>query len=658
MHFGAAYYPEYWPKERWAVDAQLMRDAGFDVVRIGEFAWRVFEPEEGVYDFSLFDEAIQVLADHGINVILCTPTAAMPAWVEQKYPEVNVVDAKGLRRYWGARKNWCYSNPKMRELSRNITRALAEHYANHPNVIAWQTDNEFSYSGCFCDHCTRAFREWLKERYETPEALNQAWGLRFWSMEIHSFDEMIPPRERAHNPSHMLDYRRFQSDQVIAFNKEQVEIIKSFNPNARVTHNYMTTYSGIDYRKLARDLDFVANDMYPRDITSFPACAFGHDVIRGYNGGAGFWMHELQCGYINRENQLRTPPPGMIRLWTYQAIAHGADAIVYFRWRSCTGGCEQFHSGIVQHDGSPKSRSYREIKGIGREIQRLRALGVAGAPVRNQVAILRSFDMARAMEIYYGGRLFDYDAELRRYHEPLFRHNIGVDVIHPEDDLSGYKVIFAPLLMLVTPGQVERLRQFVEAGGILVTSYRLGAYDEHAVVPTETLPGDALADLFGVRIHEYDCLMTEAPADPKPIVRWNGQDLGTHVWADMLEPTTSEVLARYTNEWYAPYAAITRNRYGQGQAIYVGTALDEAFYEQFVPQIVREAGVEPWLETPPGVSVQARMLGDKPLLFVMNHTTTAQAITLPRPMVDVLLDRPVGMSFVLPPRDVVALMEP
>jgi len=655
FHFGADYYPEYWPRERWAVDAQLMRDAGMDIVRIGEFAWRVFEPEEGNFDFDLFDDAIEVLGRYGIRVMLCTPTAAMPAWVQRNYPDVNVLLSDGRRRSWGARKNWCYSNPRMHWLSRRITRALAGHYAGHPNVIAWQTDNEFSYSGCVCEHCVAGFWRWLEARYGSPEALNEAWGMRFWSMDIHTFDEIIPPTERAHNPAHMLDYRRFQSDQVVAFNKEQVDTIKEADPDAQVTHNFMTTYSGIEYRKLARDLNFVANDMYPRDITKLGECAYGHDVIRGYNCGAGFWMNELQCGYINRENQLRTPPPGMIRLWTHQAISQGADAIIYFRWRSCTGGCEQFHSGVVQHDGSPASRSYREIKAIGEEVKRLRTIGLAGSPVESRVAILRSFDICRAMEVYYGKRLFDYDAELQRYYQPLLRHNVGVDVIHPEDDLLGYDIVFAPLLMLVTPEQVARLRTFVEGGGTLVTSFRLGAYDWNAKVPVETLPGDELADLFGVRIHEYDCLMTEAPLDPTPLVEWGGETFGTCVWADMLEPTTAEVLARYTNEWYAPYAAITRNRLGRGQAVYVGAGLDDVFYQRFVPSLLEEAGLAPLVETPEGVVAKARIVEGEPLIFVMNFTTVEQVVELPDAMHDVLKDRPVEERFVLAPRDVVAL---
>ena len=367
-------------------------------------------------------------------------------------------------------------------------------------------------------------------------------------------------------------------------------------------------------------------------------------------------MHELQCGYINRENQLRTPPPGMIRLWTYQAIAQGADSIIYFRWRSCTGGCEQFHSGIVQHDGDPASRSYREIKAMGREINRLRAIGVAGSAIKNQVAILRSFDMARAMEIYYGGRLFDYDAEIERYYRPLLQQNIGVDIIHPEDDISTYKVIFAPLLMMVTPEQVAKLRLFVENGGTLVTSYRLGAYDKNAKVPTETLPGDAHSELFGVKIHEYECLMTEAPPDPAPRVVWDGQTYAAQVWADMLEPEGAEIMGSYSNEWYAPYAAITCNRAGSGQAIYVGAALTDVFYQSFMRHLMAGAAVLPVLRTPDGVSAKARLVNGQALLFVMNHSTESKSISLPRRLHDVLLDREIGLTHVLPPRDVLALM--
>ena len=655
MHFGADYYPEYWPQDRWIEDARLMQAAGMNIVRVGEFAWRIFEPEEGVYRFELFDQAIELLGQHGIRTMMCTPTAAMPAWVQQSYPQVNATLPGGQRRSWGGRKNWCYSNPKMRELSRRVTGAMAAHYAGHPDVIAWQTDNEMSYSGCVCEHCIEGFRRWLEARYGSTEALNAAWGARFWSMEIHAFDEMLPPWERNPSPSHLLDWRRFQSDQVLAFNWGQVETIRAADAGARVTHNYMGLNSNIDYLKMAQDLDFVSNDMYPRRLSALEACSFAHDVIRHYHGGAGFWMNELQCGYINRENQLRTPAPGIIRLWTHQAIAHGADAIIYFRWRSCTGGCEQFHSGVVQHDGSPESRSYKEIVEIGREVNTLRSLGLAGSEPRNPVAILRSFDQARAMELYRRDKLFDYDEELQRYHRPLIRTGIGVDVAHPEQDLSSYSVVFAPLTMLITPAQIANLSRYVEQGGTLVTSFRLGAYDWNAVVPVETLPGDALARLFGIRIHEYECLMTDIDEEPVPVIRWEGQEYATCVWADMLEPAGAEVLGSYVNSWFSGYSAITRNRFGEGQAIYVGAALDEAFYATFVPAILAGVGIAPPLEIPHGVQVRVRHVNGNPIHFLMNCTRNPQRLTLPHAMHDVLRGGTIGPALELAPRDVIVL---
>ena len=658
MRFGAAYYPEYWPRERWAVDAEMMQRAHFDVVRIGEFAWRTFEPEEGQFDFELFDAAIETLGQYGIQVILCTPTASMPAWVQARHPDVNVVDAQGARRSWGSRKNWCYTNPTMCELSRNVTRAMAQHYAGHPNIVAWQTDNEMAYSGCFCQHCAEGFQAWLAERYESPQALSEAWGLKFWSMEINRWSEMLPPREVARqNPSHTLAYRRFQSDSVLRFNREQVQAIKAADPAAKVTHNYMTTYSGIDYHEMAKDLDFVANDIYPRNIELLPSWSYGLDVIRGYNGGAGYWIHELQCGYITRESQLRTPAPGMIRLWTHQVIAHGADTVCYFRWRPATGGTEQYHSGIVQHDGSDaKSRSYREIAALGQEIERLRELGVAGSEVRNQVAILRSFDQCRDLELYRGGKLLDYDEEIKRYYRGLWDANIGVDVVHPEDDLSGYELVIAPLFMLVKPDWKGILRDFVAAGGTLITSFRLGANDQDGLVPTETLPTDDLAELFGVEIHEYDCLLTDAEIDPTPRVAWRGDFYDTCVWADMLEPISAETLARYTNSWYEPYAALTMNTFGKGRAYYVGAGMEASFYARFLPEVAAECGIEGALETPEGVSAQVRWVDGRPLTYVMNMTTEKQMVALPRPMRDVLLDRDVGQALLLAPRDVVALI--
>jgi beta-galactosidase len=656
IRFGAAYYPEYWPKERWPVDARLMREAGFNVVRIGEFAWKVFEPQEGRYDFALFDEAIHVLRDNGISVVLGTPTAAAPAWVEKKYPLTNRIDRHGVRSHWGSRQHSCYTNPKFRELSRNVVSAMARHYALFPGVIAWQTDNELDMSFCHCEHCLAGFREWLARRYGTPAALNAAWGLRFWGMDIDSFDEMLLPVEDYPSPSHVLDHYRFMNEEVLKFNREQAQIIKSFDPNVPVTHNFMPGWGRMDYQAMAGDLDFASEDVYPKDITTFAQTDYQHSLTRGYNGGAGFWEMELQCGYITRKTLFPTPPPGQVRLWTYQAIAGGADAIVYFRWRSCLSGVEQFHSGIVNHDGSHRTRAYKEIKEIGGEVALLEKLGVAGSKTANEAAILRGVELRWAADTYRRGSVYDYESEVQRWYRGFLGKSIGVDVIETSVDFSKYKLVVAPLLHAVDERLAARLTEYVRRGGTLITSWRAGVYNSNAVVTAETLPGKLKA-LFGVEIHDYDSLVEPTPADPKPVVRFGGSDYIAGAWADCLEPAAARALAHYANSWYRPYAAITENTVGAGRAIYVGTALADEFYTAFVSAQAKKSGIRPVLKTPGGVVGKLRVKDGRHFVFVMNYTTAPKTVILRHPMRDELTGKKIRARLRLAGRGIAVLTE-
>ena len=656
MRFGAAYYPEYWPKDRWPSDAKLMREAGFNVVRIGEFAWKTFEPREGQFDFSLFDDCVKLLHSNGIDVVLGTPTAAPPAWVEKKYPSTNRIERKGVVRHWGARQQSCYTNPKFRELSRNVVRAMAEHYAHFPGVIAWQTDNELDMSFCFCEKCLQAFRGWLAKKYGSPAALNRAWGLRFWGMEIDSFDEMLLPMDDYPSPSHVLDFYRFMNDEVLSFHREQAEIIKSCDPDIPVTHNFMPGGGRIDYDALARDCNFVSEDIYPKDVTTFAQTDFQHALARGYNGGAGFWEMELQCGYITRKTLFPTPPPGQVRLWTHQAIASGADGIVYFRWRSCLSGVEQFHSGIINHDASPRTRAYQEIKEIGREISVLNSLGVPGSKVSNEAAILRGTDQKWAADTYRWASVYDYDAEVMRWYRGFLHSSIGLDVIEPHADFSQYKLVVAPLLHVVDDELAKRLADYVKNGGTLITSFRAGVYNKNAVVTTETLPGK-LKNLFGIEIHDYDSLVEPTPADPKPLVRYGTSNYVAGIWADLLEPNTARPLATYVNSWYRPFAAITENLFGAGKAVYVGAAFGDEFYDTFVKTQAKTAGVLPVLKTPAGVLGRLRVRDGRHFVFVMNYTTAAKTVILRRPMLEALSGKRVRARLRLPGRGVAVLTE-
>ncbi len=396
MILGVDFYPEHWPEERWPIDAALMRRAGMTVVRLAEFAWSRLEPREGEFQFAWLDRALDVLAAHGIRAVLGTPTAAPPAWLVEAHRDILPLDDQRRPLEFGARLHRCLANPTFRRYSRAITEAMAAHYANHPNIIGWQTDNELTGNRCFCDVCAERFRQWLQHKYGTLDALNQAWGTAFWSQEYNAWSQLpLPWRttcgSMAHNPSLLLDYYRFASDITVEFQSEQVAILRKLCPNHFVTHNFMGLHDAINYYDLAKDLDFVSWDNYPSDSAALP-----HDVMRGIRR-KNFWVMEEKCGHTGWNTMSPIPRPGQVRAWAWQAVGHGADAIVFFRWRSCRGGTEQFWQGILNHDALP-GRRYNEIAQLGREFQQIGS-AFEGTSVRNDVAILYSYDQIWALQI-------------------------------------------------------------------------------------------------------------------------------------------------------------------------------------------------------------------------------------------------------------------
>ena len=404
MYFGADYYPEHWPKERWAEDAKLMKEASINVVRVAEFAWAKLEPMEDNYDFSWLDEAIETLVNEGIEAVMGTPTATPPKWLMDKYPEIYMKDKFGQIRGFGSRRHHCYNSPVYHEYSSRIVAKMAEHYRQNPNVVAWQIDNEFGCQDtgqCYCEDCLAAFKEWLKNKYGTIEAVNVAWGTVFWSQNYQGWDEMILPgytvcdesdnNFHGHNPGMLLDFYRFSSDSVVNYQKLQIDEIRKV-ADQPITHNMMGHFPEIDYFDLGEDLDFVCWDNYPKNqwgISDYRNIAMAHDLMRGVKD-KNFWVMEQQSGPCGWSVLGDTPEPGQLRLWTYQAIAHGAEAIVYFRWRTCTFGAEEYWYGILDHDGIPRRR-YQEIKQTGKELQAL-SDWIIDSKVVSHVALIKSYD--------------------------------------------------------------------------------------------------------------------------------------------------------------------------------------------------------------------------------------------------------------------------
>ena len=637
MYVGADYYPEHWPRERWDVDAQLMQEAGFNIVRLAEFAWVNMEPEEGRFEFGWMDDALDVLHRHDISVILGTPTAVMPAWLARKYPETLAMQLDGTRITWGVRKNNCFTSGAYRLLSERITRAMAEHFADAPNLIGWQTDNEFGGPSCCCPTCRADFHDWLRAKYGTLDELNRRWGTHFWGHLYGTWGEIQVPESpetdwkhagggllTTHNPSLCLDWMRYSSWLNVRFQRDQIRILRQICPCHFVTHNLMGLFSELDYYDLAEDLDFVSWDNYP--VWGHPDIAYGSSaaaaVMRGIKR-KNYWIMEQTAGPSGWSTFGRNPRPGEIRKIAHQQVANGADAIIWFRWRTCTAGREQYWHGLLGHDGKPLRR-YREAAQTAKELLIL-AGELEGTTVKPDVAIIYDYENIWAIQIQPGFLGNTYHAAMSRYFRALFRAGVTVDMIEPTADLSQYRLVIAPDLTIVPDALAARLSEYVKNGGVLLADCRFGVKDETNLCHERTLPG-LLSDALGITIEEYEA-MDEA-TEYRIVGKSGIEGAFTAVeYADWISPQGAEVLAGFDQWHLRQFAAATRNRFGDGLAYYLGTiAREEDFYDLLIADILKGAKVEPPLTPPPGVEVTVRQNEKTKLLFLVNHTEERKSV--------------------------------
>jgi beta-galactosidase len=665
FHFGADYYPEHWPEERWAEDARLMAEAHFTLVRLAEFAWARMEPSDGTFDFDWLDRAIGVLAQRGLLVILGTPTASPPAWLMTHYPELFRVRPDGQRMTYGLRREYCPNNPTYHDYTQRIVEKVAEHYADNPAVIGWQIDNEFG-DRCYCPVCRSAFQAWLKERYGSLDDLNEKWGTVFWSHSYSDWSQIPVPLTTGEspNPGLALDFYRFASDSYVAYQRLQIDIIRAHCPDHAITHNLMGfKYDRINYFDLARDLDFVSWDNYRRMQWTIdegaevdPSLAgLSADTMRGLRR-QNFWVMEQQAGQGGWEIVSVAPRPGELRLWAYQTIAHGADAVIFFRWRTARFGTEQYWHGLLEHDGRPGHR-YEEIQRMGAEISRI-GERIHGAAIRPAVAMVLDYDSRFAFQIQPNNPRFSYPNHVQEIYRAFFRRQTPVDIVSPTGDLSTYKLVVAPAMYVVTEEAAENLRRFVESGGVLLITQRSGVKDGANAVVNMPLPG-LLADVCGIEVEEYDSLGVDmhnavefilpelASAAPIPV----------GVWCDVLKPTGSDIVARYGQDYYAGKPAITRNWAGRGQAVYAGAVGDGRLYDPLIGWLTSVAGVQPLMTAPDGVGVTERWQGSQRLLFVLNHTAEPQNVALDGRYVDLLSDASLEATVTIGARDVLVLTE-
>ena len=519
MRLGVCYYPEHWPETRWPVDARMMAEVGISRVRIGEFAWSRIEPEPGRFDWGWLDRAVDVLHDAGLGIVMGTPTATPPKWLIDRMPDMVAIDREGRPRGFGSRRHYCFSHAGYARDAARIVRALAERYGEHPAIVAWQTDNEY---GChdtvqsFSLSARVAFRLWLADRDETIDALNEAWGNVFWSMEYRSFDEIDLPNLTVTeaNPAHWLAFRRFSSDQVIAFNRAQVASLRELSPGREVMHNAMGFYTGYDHHDLGADLDLLGWDSYPLGFlemfrfsaeekarharTGHPDIAgFHHDLYRGCTKGGRWAVLEQQPGPVNWARYNPAPARGMVKLWTMEALAHGAELVSYFRWRQFPRAQEQMHAGLLRSDGEPAAA----LSEVREAAEAIAALGEIGSPVKH-AALIFAYDAEWTTRIQpHGEGLSALWAAFECY-KALRSLGLKVDILPPTVDLGGYGLVAIPCLPIVPEGLASELARFE---GQIVIGPRTGSRGEDFAIPDDLPPGP-LAELVGGRIVRSESL--------------------------------------------------------------------------------------------------------------------------------------------------------
>lgn len=636
LAYGGDYNPEQWPESVWEEDVRLMQEAGVNLVSLGIFAWAKLEPQPGVYDFAWLDRIIDQLHAGGVQIALATATASPPPWLAHQHPASLPVTAEGVTLWPGGRQHYCPSSPAYRSAAANLVRKIAERYANHPALALWHVGNEYAchVSECFCDESAHAFRAWLQRRYGDLAALNNAWGTAFWSQQYSAWEEIHPPRAAPTypNPGQQLDWRRFSSDALLECYELERGILRELTPNVPITTNFMANFKPLNYWTWAAREDLVTLDCYPdpADTAAHIDAAMNYDLVRSLGHGRPWVLMEQAPSQVNWRAQNLAKRPGQMRLWSHQAIARGANGVMFFQWRASQAGAEKFHSGMLPHAGVA-SRTFREIAELGQELRSLDAL--LPTQVQAQVAIMFDWESWWALELDSKPtadlRLID---QVRSYYAPLFARNITVDFVPPNADLSRYRLVLVPNLYLVRDVTAQALENYVAAGGMLAISFFSGIVNEHEHIRLGGYPAP-FRNLLGIRISEF---MPYAPGQANGIVGADDAHYACTLWSDLIELEDATSLAHYTDGWYAGSPAITRHTFGEGAAYYLGTRPDEAGMSWFLDQICREAAVQPEFVAPAGVEAVMRQADDVRLLHLLNHGAAEAHITLHAPAVDLL----------------------
>jgi beta-galactosidase len=659
---GVCYYPEHWEESLWADDFRRMKEMNFSVIRVAEFAWSIFEPEEGCFQFDLFDRALDLAHEYGLKVILGTPTATPPAWLSYKYPEVLNVSKEGIVFQHGMRRHYNYSSPIYRKLCARITQEMADHYKNHPAVIGWQIDNELNceISEFYSEADHAAFRVWLQHKYNTLEQLNQAWGAVFWNQTYSTWEQVHltrPTVSGSPNPHQALDEKRFISANTISFAKLQADILREIAPQQWVTTNGV--FGHIDSHRMTDELlDFISYDSYPlfastevsleenplRDrrwsmALSNVRSISPHFCVMEQQSGPGGWVNRIE---------LPAPRPGQMRLWTYQSIAHGADMLLFFRWRTATIGTEIYWHGINDYHNQP-NRRVAEASQIGAELAKV-GKHIVGTDFAAEVALVRDYDN-------------EWDGEFDSWHGPMERHSLQAwfkalqhrhipsNMLNMRsettlDELLPYKLLVYPHPTLLSDECAKLLEEYVQQGGTIVFGCRTGYKNINGHCNMRPFPGPA-ADLCGVTIEDFTLIKGIYTAPP---IQWLDGPHTTVMTADLfndiirVESSTVEVIAEYAAEYYAGKPALTKNTFGRGSAWYYGAAFNEHVADEIITRLGFGSPVEAICTIPLHVETIVRKSGAQQFIFLLNYSDQPQTLEFKIECYEMLTDKTLSGS--------------
>lgn len=622
--YGGDYNPDQWPENTWDNDIKVFKKADLNSATINIFSWALLEPREGIFNFEKLDKIVKKLSDAGFDIVMGTSTAAMPAWMFKKYPDVARVDYQGRRHVFGQRHNFCPNSKNYQVLASQLVAKLAKRYANNSHIVLWHINNEYG-GNCYCENCQNAFRDWLKNKYKTVEALNKAWNMNVWSHTIYHWDEIVVPNELGETwgpecsetavAGLSIDYLRFQSESMQKLFQMEKKLIRQVNPKALVTTNFHSLPNKmVDYQKWAKDQDIISYDSYPTyDAPSYQA-AFLYDLMRTLKHQP-FMLMESTPAQVNWQPYSPLKRPGQMEATELQAVAHGADTVQFFQLKQAIGGSEKFHSAVISHSGRTDTRAFKEVADLGHKLTKI-GPKIKGSMNKAKVAIVFDWNNFWSFEFVDGiTQDLQYVPLILDYYRQFYERNIPTDIISVDDDFSKYDLVVAPVLYMVKDGLADKINDYVANGGHFVTSFMSGMVNESDNVYLGGYPGP-LKKVTGVWVEESDAIV---PGKITKVKFENGLTCDTSLMCDLIHLEGAQEIAKYDSEFYKGVPAVTKNNFGKGKAWYVGARLDHQGLSEVISQIIAESKIKALTEEGSSLEVTKRIdKQGKEYYFVVN----------------------------------------